>query len=221
LTAPAFELTLAFDNGPEPEVTPQVLDLLGERGLASTFFVMGRKLAEPGARAIAERAHAEGHWIGNHTWSHAAPLGERGEAGVPEAEIGRTQALIGDLSHPDRLFRPNAGGRLGPGVLSPEAVRYLCEGGYTCVLWNAVPRDWVDPDGWVETALAQCRRQAWSALVLHDLPTGAMRHLPRFLDAVIRRGGRIRQDFPPDCMPIVRGEVVGDISGYVSPREPA
>ncbi len=215
-----FDLTLAFDNGPEPAVTPAVLDLLEERRLRTTFFVMGSKLAAPGGRDLAERAHAAGHWIGNHTWSHGAPLGER-EASAAADEIGRPQALLGDLTHPDRLFRPNAGGRLDRRLLSPEALAYLCDGGYTCVLWNAVPRDWEDPDGWVERALDQCEAQAWSALVLHDLPTGAMRHLPRFLDEVERRGGRIRQDFPPDCVPIVRGVVVGEIERYVTRRAPA
>ena len=40
-----FDLTLTFDNGPEPGVTPRVLDILGERGIKTTFFVIGEKLA--------------------------------------------------------------------------------------------------------------------------------------------------------------------------------
>ena len=51
--------------------------------------------------------------------------------------------------------------------------------------------------------------------MLHDLPTGAMRQLDRFLDAVEAKGGRIRQDFPPDCVPIREGEVVLPIDAYV------
>ena len=68
-----FDLTLTFDNGPEPAVTPVVLDVLAHHGVLSTFFVIGSKLADPKARACAERAHAEGHWIGNHTFSHGIP----------------------------------------------------------------------------------------------------------------------------------------------------
>ncbi|HKU98762.1 MAG TPA: polysaccharide deacetylase family protein [Vineibacter sp.] len=60
-------ITLTFDNGPEPDVTPGVLDTLARHGLTSTFFVIGEKLAMPGRRALSERAAAEGHWIGNHT----------------------------------------------------------------------------------------------------------------------------------------------------------
>ena len=53
-------------------------------------------------------------------------------------------------------------------------------------------------------------------MVLHDLPTGAMRHLEAFLDQVGALGGRLRQDFPPDCMPIVEGIVVRPVAGYVA-----
>jgi hypothetical protein len=75
----------------------------------------------------------------------------------------------------------------------------------TCVLWNAVPRDWEDPQGWVETALAQCLERPWTLLVLHDLPTGAMARLQSFVTAARELGLAFRQDFPPDCVPIRRG----------------
>ncbi len=72
--------------------------MLAERGLKATFFVVGEQLREH--RALAERAHAEGHWIGNHTLTHPRPLGEQGK-GSPH-EIEATQALLGPLAHPDR-----------------------------------------------------------------------------------------------------------------------
>jgi peptidoglycan/xylan/chitin deacetylase (PgdA/CDA1 family) len=65
-----FDLTLTFDNGPDPETTPRVLDVLALRSIRSTFFVVGNKLSTPEGRGLARRAHEEGHWIGNHTWSH-------------------------------------------------------------------------------------------------------------------------------------------------------
>jgi hypothetical protein len=86
----------------------------------------------------------------------------------------------------------------------------------TCVLWNAIPRDWEDPRGWAETALAQCLLQPWTLLVLHDLPTGAMGRLRIFIDRVLDHGGRFRQDFPPQCVPIRNGEVVAPLEAYVS-----
>ena len=216
------EVTLTFDNGPEPEATPAVLEVLRRRGLRASFFVLGHKLADPARRALAERAHAEGHWIGNHTFTHAVPLGEQpDEDRTAEAEIGRTQELIGELAHPDRLFRPfGGGGRLGPHLLGEATLAYLLRHRFTCVLWNAVPGDWRDPDGWVDRALARCRGPSPVTLVLHDLPTGAMRHLDRFLGALADEGCRFRQDFPAACVPIRRGERLAPLDPYVA-RGPA
>jgi peptidoglycan/xylan/chitin deacetylase (PgdA/CDA1 family) len=205
-------VTLSFDNGPEPEVTPAVLDVLRARGLRATFFVLGHKLAAH--RALAERAHDEGHWIGNHTWSHAGPLG-LAAGDVAEAEIGRTQAVIGDLAHPDKLFRPQGGGgALGPHLLSRAALRHLQQERYTCITWTAVPGDFHDPDGWVDRALAMCAGRA--ALVLHDLPNGAMRHLDRFLGLLADRGTRFVQDFPEECVLLRRGEATQRLKGFVT-----
>jgi peptidoglycan/xylan/chitin deacetylase (PgdA/CDA1 family) len=211
------QVTLTFDNGPDAQVTPFVLDTLAQRGILSTFFVIGQRAAEPGAMALVERAHAAGHWIGNHTWTHSVPLGRRTDPDVAETEIACTQRLIAALAQHPPLFRPfGGGGILGPDLLNDGALRHLCAERFTCVLWNAVPRDWVDPDGWVETALAQIAAQPWSLVVLHDLPTGAMRHLPAFLDTIEARGYQIRQDFPSDCLPIVGGTIAGPIDDFVT-----
>lgn len=214
-----FDLTLTFDNGPEPEVTPGVLDLLAREKIQSTFFVLGRKLAEPARRRLAERAHAEGHWIGNHSMQHKVPLGEAPDpAAAAREEIDGAQALLGDLVHPDHLFRPfGRGGAIGPHLLSHAALARLSAGGYTLVLWNAIPRDWAEPEVWVETALAQCRAQPWTLMVLHDLPTGAMRHLARFIDLARAAGARFRQDFPPECVPLVRGTPAQPLDAYLAP----
>jgi peptidoglycan-N-acetylglucosamine deacetylase len=211
-----FELTLTFDNGPEPDVTPGVLDVLSHRRIAGTFFVLGHKLVHPAARACAERAHAEGHWIGNHTWTHTIPLGERPGEEAVQQEIERTQAEIGQLSNDPPLFRPNGGGNLDRRLLSPQAAAKLQAGGYSCVLWNSIPRDWANPDGWIDTALLHLTEQSWTLMVLHDIASGAMDHLDRFLAEVRNRGGRFRQDFPPSCLPITAGKVTGPLADFVS-----
>jgi peptidoglycan/xylan/chitin deacetylase (PgdA/CDA1 family) len=214
---PAPEVTLTFDNGPEPEATPDVLDVLRRRGIRATFFVIGAKLADPARRALAERAHDEGHWIGNHTTTHGTPLGERSDPGHAEAEIGMTEAALGALGHPDRLFRPvGGGGRLGPHLLSREARDHLAAHGQTVVLWSAVPGDWRDPDGWPQRAMEDCLDQARPVLVLHDLPGGAMRHLDRFLGRLTDSGATLRQDFPEECMPMRRGVASDRLDRYVA-----
>jgi peptidoglycan-N-acetylglucosamine deacetylase len=212
-----MQLTLTFDNGPEPDITPGVLDLLARRGIKTTFFVIGEKLADPARRKLAERASDEGHWIGNHTYTHSVPLGESPDPDIAEKEIGRTQALLGDLARPEKLFRPfGGGGKLSDCLFKRSVIDHLTRGGYTAVLWNSIPRDWADPEGWVETALAQCRAQDRTLMVLHDLPTGAMRHLERFLDSAGESGITIGQDFPSDCVPIRAGKIALPVDSYIS-----
>jgi hypothetical protein len=114
--------------------------------------------------------------------------------------------------HPHRFFRPyGQGGNLDKRLLSRAIVDHIARARATIVLWSVLPRDWEDAEGWVERALSQVAAQPWSLMVLHDLPTGAMRHLDRFLALVEDRGGRIRQDFPPDCLPMVDGQMKFEI----------
>ena len=179
--------------------------------------MLGAKLADPARRSLAERAHAEGHWIGNHTMTHGVPLGQLQTAGAAAREIRDAQDLIGELAHPDRLFRPfGGGGALGRHLLNQEALQVLRSEKMTCVLWNAIPRDFAEPEKWVERALRQCGGHPRTLLVLHDLPNGAMKHLERFIKEIRRRGGTFAQDFPPECVPLRRGEPTAELGPYVS-----
>jgi peptidoglycan-N-acetylglucosamine deacetylase len=211
------DIVISFDNGPDAAVTPFVLDVLARRGIPAIFCVLGERLARPELRRLTERAHAGGHWIANHTFTHSIPLGRIEDAERVRGEIELTQELIGDLAHPDRLFRPfGGGGNLDERLLSDAAVEHLSANGYTVVTWNAVPGDWRDPHGWVGVALEQCRAHEQALLVLHDLPTGAMAHLERFLDLAGEQGARFVQELPESCVPIRRGEIVGSLEGLVS-----
>ena len=202
---PPRAVTLSFDNGPEKRVTPFVLDVLKDRQITANFFVVGDRLRHPERRGAVERAMEEGHRIGGHTMTHSVPIGLLDE---PEArrEIEGTDELIGELGHPDRLWRPyGKGGVIDDLIVGPIGARMLVEGRYTCVLWTSVPLDWIEPDGWVDRALADVESTEWSVVVLHDLPTGAMDHLPRFLDELDRRGVEVRPDTPDSCTPLRRG----------------
>ncbi|GJE03896.1 polysaccharide deacetylase family protein [Methylobacterium isbiliense] len=209
------QITLSFDNGPDPDVTPQVLDVLRRHDIRTTFFVLGDKLRE--RRYLCERAHGEGHAIGNHTYNHLVPLGMSAAAGMATFEIVRTQELIGTLAHERRFFRPfGGGGLLDDRLLNPEALDVLVQGGFTCVLWNAIPEDWVRPQEWVDRALQQCFSQAETLIVLHDIATGAMNQLDRFLNLAKDRGARFTQDFPESCVPIERGRILRPVDRYLS-----
>jgi len=212
-----MRVTLTFDNGPSSETTPLVLDTLTRREARAVFFVVGRNLEKPAHRDLARRARDEGHRIGNHTWSHAIQFGDVAPAEAVE-EISRTQDLIGDLAGEELLFRPyGRGGALDSWLLNPAAIDHLEANAYTMALWTSVPRDWEDPEGWAARALADCAAQAWPVVVLHDLPTGAMAGLDRFLGALADLGAELRQDFPPDVTPILRGRRVGDLAGLTTP----
>jgi len=210
------KVTLTFDNGPDPDgTTTAVLDLLALHGVKATFFLTGHQLRLPGAFALARRAHMEGHWIGNHTMSHSIPFGESDDRTLPLQEIGQTQTLIGSLSHPDRLFRPfGSGGALDDRLLSKDAIAYLVEGGYSCVLWNSVPRDWEADAAWVDRCIDDVQMHTWTVVVMHDLPTGGMRYLSTLLTRLEALRAEIVQVFPSDCVPIVRGRIVSDLSRF-------
>ncbi|HSU91494.1 MAG TPA: polysaccharide deacetylase family protein [Sporolactobacillaceae bacterium] len=210
-------VALSFDNGPDPEVTPLVLDVLARRNLKASFFVLGKNLASPERMKLAERAAAEGHRIGNHSYTHRVPLGLDPAPEAVEREIGATENLLGALAENPKMFRPfGGGGKIGPHLLSPAAVHHLIANHYTCVLWNSVPEDWIDQNAWVARALADAASRAHTLVVMHDILPRAMSHLDGFIGALLDAGHRIAEEFPAECVPIVGGEVVRDISGFVS-----
>lgn len=210
------KLSISFDNGPTPGVTEQVLAELASRGIRSTFFVVGRDLQREGSRELVQKARDAGHWIGNHTMTHSIQFGTSSDPDLPAAEITAAQQVLGDLAEPEKYFRPwGGGGVLGPDLLSPAAIELLADGGYTCVLWNSVPRDWEDATGWVDRAIADIRSQDWTVLVLHDIPSGAMAHLGDFLDRAIAEGVEIVQEFPDECVPIRRGQVSEQVNHLI------
>jgi len=66
------------------------------------------------------------------------------------------------------------------------------------------------------TALQQCRLRDWSLLVLHDLPSGAMKHLDSFLTALKDSNVPIVQEYPDDCVPIREGRILGPIEAWMN-----
>jgi peptidoglycan/xylan/chitin deacetylase (PgdA/CDA1 family) len=201
-------------------VTPAVLDCLARHTVKGTFFVLGQKANTPEGSALVRRASTEGHWIGNHTFTHSAPLGTMDRAAALREFEQTEQALASldpaGLNQPRKLFRPPGSGKLGKHLLHPAVVERLQAGGHTCVLWNSAPGDWYDPEGWMERALADCQSRAWTLLVLHDLPTGALTHLDEFITRLQRDGIEFTQEYPSDCVPILDGKVVLPLDPYVS-----
>lgn len=217
-------ITLTFDNGPDPAVTPAVLALLSSAGIRAHFFVLGKHLTDAPGRWLVKRILAAGHLIGNHSFSHTTPLGEDLDgadgADAVERELEQTRRLLEPHLHDDdlpRRFRPfGGGGVLGRHLLSPAAVRWLVAHRHSCVLWNCVPGDWRDQHGWVEVALAEIAALPHAVVVLHDVDNACLRGLPRFLEAAAAAGHTFVDTFPDDCLPIVGGEIVSDLADLSS-----
>jgi peptidoglycan/xylan/chitin deacetylase (PgdA/CDA1 family) len=208
-------ITLSFDNGPSARVTPFVLGELQQRGMAAWFCLVGTQLQASGARDIAHQALLDGHRIANHSMTHRVALGDDPSAECAEREVGDMHALLGSAL-PDwgtPWFRPfGRGGALGPHLFSAAALDKLTQLEYSVLLWNSVPRDWENPDGWAETALADVSRREHTVVVLHDLPTGAMDQLPRFLDTLGDLGVEVTLDVPSDCLPMRAGAYQWDVA---------
>lgn len=205
-------LTLTFDNGPTPGVTDRVLDLLAERSLPAIFFVVANQVdGNAPAVALLTRMVRDGHTVGNHSLTHGRPLGELdGHDSI--AEIATAQVILGRFTGENFLFRPwGTEGQLDRRCLNRTAVEYLVSGKHTCVLWNSVPRDWADPVGWVDRALADVRARDHTVVVIHDVASGAMDELPRFLDELDRNGVAVTGELPDECVPIIDGRIVSPV----------
>jgi peptidoglycan/xylan/chitin deacetylase (PgdA/CDA1 family) len=210
--------TLSFDNGPDPSVTPAVLDVLRRHGVTAHFFVLGKNVVDAAGRRLVARAVEEGHRVGNHSFSHETPLGQDRRPDAVAAEIVATEALLAPLVAFPRRFRPfGGGGVIGRHLLSRAAADYLVGHAYTCVLWSSVPRDWVDPEGWPARALADCAEQPHAVVVLHDIPSACLAALESFLDVARARGVDFVDELPLACTPILDGRVAGDLDAIVSP----
>ena len=210
-------VTLTFDNGPTPEVTERVLDILAGQRILTTFFVIGSKLGEPAAVSLMQQAHAAGHWIGNHTFSHTVALGDRPDRDYALSEIEGAQARIGRFSNPEKLFRPYGNsGRLGPHLLSRAALDHLVANDYRTIIWNNLPGDWKDPDGWVESCMAQVSSLDWSVVVLHDIEGGCLTRLPELLRRLEDLGVTFEQDFSDAVTLTRKGQIVSLPESYVA-----
>lgn len=197
--------TLTFDNGPVPGYTERALDILADKDVKAVFFTVGQLLRDPAALALAQRAAAEGHRVGAHTHTHSVALGDRIDEDYAAQEISQPFALLGEAADPERLFRPyGRDGLVGPHLFSDPALRLLLEDGHTTILWNNIPGDWKDPEGWVEECLAIGQDQEWGVIVLHDIPDASLDRLEDLIDRLRELGVTFRTDFP-DSVVVTRG----------------
>ena len=204
------KVTLTFDNGPTVTTTPQVLNELRQRHLNAYFCLVASQLLKGQEQVdIANQTQAEGHVLVNHSLTHGVALGDDPSAQHAQNEIAQSHDVFLQKmpNWNPRFFRPfGRGGELGQHLLSQSSISHIQCLGYSVLLWNSVPRDWENNDGWVETAMDQCKEQNHTVVVLHDLNTGAMDHLGRFLDELLVHH-EVTMDVPVDCLPIEHGQI--------------
>jgi peptidoglycan/xylan/chitin deacetylase (PgdA/CDA1 family) len=168
-------VALTFDDGPHPEHTPAILDVLAASGAKATFFLQGSVAKRHPAlvRAIDER----GHQVGNHGWSHSRASDVGTKAFVREA--ADTQRLLEDTlgRRLPRIYRPPYGS------LSPMAFLCLAGQGYRFVFWSVETDDSYlrDPDELVQRVEHALIRSG-DILLFHEDYAHSLSALPRILE---------------------------------------
>ena len=173
-------IALTFDDGPHPELTPKLLDILRQNGVRATFFVVGSNVkAYP---EIARRIVAEGHEIANHSWSHPA-LTKLGAAGLHH-EIEDTNAAIESATgrRPVNMRPPS-------GAINPRVREYLTKGlNMNIILWSVDPLDWKRPGAQVVAQRLVDGASPGGILLAHDIHPGTVEAIPGVIEQLKARG---------------------------------
>lgn len=198
--APDHTLALTLDDGPDPQWTPKVLDILKAKGVKATFFMIGgNAAANPD---LVRRVYAEGHEIGNHSFTH--PNMAHVDDQRVQLELTATDRALESILHRQiTLFRPPYNADSEPetyGEILPIAVASRL--GYTTAGESIDPNDWnltrIGPDGKprrlqpqqiIDDVLAQA--SAGHAVLLHDAGgdrSATVAALPQLIDALRARG---------------------------------
>jgi peptidoglycan/xylan/chitin deacetylase (PgdA/CDA1 family) len=174
--SPVFALT--FDDGPHPEVTPLLLDVLARHQARATFFLIGERVA--GAQPLLARIAAEGHELANHL------MRDEPSVFLPDPEFRRQLSQVGALLAPYgevRWFRP------GSGWLTPRMSRSAAGEGLRCVLGTVTARHDGGPGDRRIAGRLVARIRSGSIAVLHE-GTADRRGVVATTDRVLAELGR-------------------------------
>ena len=186
------KVAITFDDGPDPEWTPRILDILRRHQVKATFFVTGANAEKH--PALLRRILNEGHEVGSHTFTHANLAEVSGHQ--VELELNATQRVIeAATGRSTRLFRPPYDADSRPeDPVHLRAIRLAQALGYLTVLEQIDPQDWARPG--VSEILRRVRDQRGkgSLILLHDAGgdrSQTVEVLPRLLEALTQRGDRV------------------------------
>ena len=125
-------VVLTFDDGPHPEITPALVDVLSRHNARAVFFLVGKRAEE--MPELVRMLQQNGHEIGSHGYLHRRDVWR--SPGVLERDLIKAQEVFHAQGVPVHLFRPPHG------WLSPSWYMASRRMGYDCVLWNLASRDW-------------------------------------------------------------------------------
>ena len=173
-------VAMTFDDGPHPRNTPRLLDMLRERNIKATFYVIGRNVdLYP---ALTRRIVAEGHEIGNHTYTHGN-LTKMSDEKV-RGELNRCRESIAKATGVQpRTMRPPYGA-----LLQRQRAWIHGEYGYPTILWSVDPRDWQRPGPSVVTSRILSGTTPGAIILAHDLHAPTVDAMPSTLDGLLRKG---------------------------------
>jgi len=173
-------ICLTFDDGPHPQHTPRLLDVLREVKVPATFFVIGKHAER--YPEIVRRIAAEGHVIGHHTYSHTRASEMKNSELLQE--VRRTDRVLSEITGKgSRLFRP-PWGKLRAGQFCR-----LWSAGYGVMLWSADPKDCnCKAVGPVREWFERKPLLAGDVVLFHDDQPYAAEVLPELVGDARRRG---------------------------------
>lgn len=175
---------LTFDDGPNPNTRPAIIDALHAARARATFFEIGSN-AQKNPELVRATLRA-GMWIGNHTLSH--PHLSQVDQSTAFAEIASTQFVLQEITgRRPELFRPPFGEN------TEEGRRDVADSKLLEVLWNVDSRDW-DGKSAADVRAAASALKAGEIILMHDGNQASLEALPQILDDLANRGlcaGRI------------------------------
>jgi peptidoglycan-N-acetylglucosamine deacetylase len=178
---PSSTLYLTFDDGPDPQWTPRILDLLEQADMRATFFVIGEQaLRSP---ALLRRMIESGHEVGNHTFSHRHPWSMSSKLAREQVRDG-ARAVSDVLGQAPRYYRPPHGRNRR--CMNEEAAAQ----GEQVVMWNLSAIDWGMLGSAPRIAKRLSHARAADIVLMHDgrnrhnRPDQLLQILPEFLQSL-------------------------------------
>jgi peptidoglycan-N-acetylglucosamine deacetylase len=197
--AAPHKVALTFDDGPDPEWTPKILDILKEKRAPATFFVIGESANQESS--IVKREFELGNEIGNHTFTHPEFDLERLSKTELQVQLNLTELLLESyLGVKTTLFRPPYGIDHQPESANEVQLLPIPQSmGYAIIGARIDPHDWGEPNGKppapadtiVERVLADTQTNKGNIILLHD-GGGDRSHtvaaLPQIIDGLRAKG---------------------------------